>query len=148
MLVLKVAVVLMAIASYLSVVDGKCCASCPLSGRCPDGTGCTPIFNCCATGPCNVFCCACNGNCRTSRERAIDRFLGRAEIESDDHNIAFERFGQLDEDKNGEVDFPEFRQFVPLSHLSAFRDMDVNRDGKITIEEFDEDAGRALKSMQ
>ena len=147
MLVLKVAVVLMAIACYSSIVDARCCGGCPLSGRCADRTGCRPLLHCCATRPCNFLCCNCRGRCRAPRTRAIDYLIGQAEIEPEDLNIALERFGQLDKDKNGEVDFAEFHEFMPLIDSSAFKDMDVNGDGKVTIEEFDEDAGRELKKI-
>ena len=147
MLVLKVMVVLMAIFCYSSVVSGKCCGGCPWSGRCRDRTSCIPLFHCCATRPCNYACCNCGGECRRSRTRAIDYLLDQTEIESENLNIALERFGKFDKDKNGEVDSAEFHQFVPLTDSSAFKDMDVNGDGKVTIEEFDEDAGRALKKI-
>ena len=70
-------------------------------------------------------------------------------ISADNLNVAIERFGHFDVDKNGAIDIHELKQAghsMP-SHAreSAFRKIDVNRDGKITIEEFDEDAGWSIQ---
>ena len=145
-MVLKVVVVLVAIASYVSVANGKCCGGCPLSGRCSDGTRCTALFNCCGTGPCNIFCCSCSGVCRSPS--LLQSVLPLAKIEADSLDVAIERFGRFDIDKNGAIDIHEMKQghSVPVYvQESAFQSIDVNRDGRITIEEFDEDAGRALQ---
>ena len=150
MMVLKIVIVLMAVASYASVANGACCAGCPLSGRCPDGTSCTPLFNCCATGSCNIFCCSCGGVCRKATLLQSVLELPWAKIEAENLDVAIERFGQFDVDKNGAIDIHELKQQanhgVPAYvGESAFRSIDVNRDGRITIEEFDEDAGRAIQ---
>ena len=72
-----------------------------------------------------------------------------AKIAADNLDVAIERFGQFDTDKNGAIDIHELKQAdhnVPAYvRESVFRSIDRNRDGKITIEEFDEDAGRSLK---
>ena len=147
MMVLKVVVVLMAVASYASIANGLCCAGCPLSGQCPDGTGCSPLINCCATGPCNIFCCSCDGKCRSSS--ILQRVLPLAKIEADNLNVAIERFRRFDIDKNGAIEIHEMMQVdnsMPIYvQESEFQEIDVNKDGIITIEEFDEDAGRALQ---
>ena len=147
MVVPKVLVVLMAIASYMSVANGQsCCPGCPASGRCPDGTRCTPFINCCATGPCNIFCCSCEGECR--EPPFLQSVLPQAKIAADNLDVAIERFGLFDTDKNGAIEIHELKQAdhsVPAYvQESAFRRIDINRDGKITIEEFDEDAGRSI----
>ena len=146
MVTLKIAVILMGIFSYTSVANGKCCAGCPLSGECPDGTGCTPLFSCCATGSCNLGCCNCGGECRQSS--VINRFLSRADIQEKNLDIATQRFDQLDADNNGAVDYQEFRRFPRSAWGAAFQEIDANHDGKITIEEFDEDAGQSLEKLQ
>ena len=147
MITLKVVVVFMALASYISMATARCCGGCPLSSRCSDGTGCTPFINCCATGRCNWFCCNCGGVCR--RSSIMDRFLSRAQTEEEHLNVAMERFGQLDKNKNGAIENSELREFIPSFALeSAIQEIDVNSDGKITIEEFDEDAGRSLKQLK
>ena len=55
----------------------------------------------------------------------------------------------VDADQNGAIDIHELKQVdrsMPAYVLeSEFQRIDVNRDGKITIEEFDEDAGRSMK---
>ena len=147
MVVLKVVVVLLAVASYASVANGLCCAGCPLSGSCADGTRCTPLFNCCGTGACNIFCCSCYGMCRKSS--ILQSVLPWDKIAADNLDVAIERFGHFDVDKNGAIDIHELKQAdhsMP-THVreSAFRNLDANRDGKITIEEFDEDAGRSIE---
>ena len=146
MVVLKIVVVLVAIASYTSVANGKCCDSCPWSRQCPDGTHCS-IVNCCATGPCNIFCCNCDGVCR--RPSFLWSVLHLANNPADNLNVAIERFGQFDTDQDGSVDIHELKQAdisVPAYvQESEFERIDINRDGKITIEEFDEDAGRSIK---
>jgi Ca2+-binding EF-hand superfamily protein len=63
--------------------------------------------------------------------------------------VAIERFGQYDTDKNGAIDIHELKQAdrsMPANvRESAFQRIDANRDGKITIEEFDKDAGMAIQ---
>ena len=71
-----------------------------------------------------------------------------AKIEADNLDVAIERFSQFDVDKNGAIDIHEMKQglSVPVyAQESTFQSADVNRDGRITIEEFDEDAGRAIQ---
>ena len=64
--------------------------------------------------------------------------------------MAIERFGQFGTDKNGAIEIHELKQQAnhgvsAYVRESAFLSIDVNRDGRITIEEFDEDAGRAIQ---
>lgn len=75
--------------------------------------------------------------------------MSRAQSEEENLKIAMERFGRLDKDENGMIDESELRELVPRFALeAALQEIDVNRDGTITIEEFDEDAGRSLKKLQ
>jgi Ca2+-binding EF-hand superfamily protein len=75
--------------------------------------------------------------------------LSGAKIAGDNVDEAIERFGHFDTDKNGVIDLNEMKQAGPSmpAYLqeSEFQGIDVNRDGRITIEEFDEDAGRAIQ---
>ena len=71
-------------------------------------------------------------------------------ITADDIAVAIECFDNFDTDQSGAIDINELKQAVtvgmPAYFLeSEFGKMDVNRDGKITTEEFDEDAGRSIK---
>ena len=73
-----------------------------------------------------------------------------AKTAADNLDVAIERFDHFDTDKNGAIDIKELKQADAISMPayvleSAFRKIDVNRDSKITIEEFDEDAGRFMK---
>ena len=142
-----IVVVLMAVASYAFVANGLCCAGCPLNGQCYDSTQCTPLFNCCATGSCTIFCCNCSGVCHKSS--LLQSVLPLAKIEADNLDVAIEHFGQFNVDKNEAIDIHEMKQanhgVSAYVRESAFRSIDVNRDGRITIEEFDEDAGRAIQ---
>ena len=146
MVVVKVLVVLVAIASYVSIANGICCDRCSHLSPCPDGTKCS-FFECCGTGPCNIFCCNCDGVCRESS--FLQRTLPWAKIAADNLDVAIERFGQFDTDQDGAIDIHELKQAdvsVPtFVRESEFERIDVNRDGKITIKEFDEDAGRSIK---
>ena len=60
--------------------------------------------------------------------------------------MAIEHFGQFVTDKNGAIDIHKMKQTdnrlsMPVYiQESAFLKIDVNMDGMITIEEFDEDA--------
>ena len=146
-MILKIVAILMAVASYASVANGQCCGGCPASGWCPDGTRSTPFIHCCATGPCNIFCCNCQGECREPSfiGDIIDPDLP-AISEAQNLDIAVERFHRFDKDKNGAIDIGELRHYMPTYiSKSAFQDVDVNGDGKVTIEEFDKLAGRSIK---
>ena len=92
MVVLKIVVVLVAVAGYMSVANGICCP-CPSSTHCADGTGCG-LFSCCATGPCNIFCCNCDGVCR--RPSFLQSMLHLAKNAADNLDVAIEHFGQFD----------------------------------------------------
>ena len=146
MMVVKVLVVLVAIASYVSIADGICCDYCSHVSPCPDGTTCS-FFECCATGPCNIFCCNCDGVCRQAS--FLKSVLPWAKIAADNLDVAIERFDQFDTNQNGAIDIHELKQAdvsVPAYiRESEFERIDINGDGKITIEEFDEDAGRSIK---
>ena len=145
MVVLKIVIIIMAIAGYVSVANGICCP-CPLSTHCADGTGCG-LFSCCATGPCNIFCCHCDGVCR--RPSFLRSVLPLAKNAADNLDVAIEHFGHFDTDQDGSIDIHELKQAdisVPAYVRELeFERIDINRDGKITIEEFDEDAGRSIK---
>ena len=75
--------------------------------------------------------------------------MSRAQSEEENLKIAMERFGRLDKDENGMIEESELMEFVPRFALeAALQEIDINHDGTITIEEFDEDAGRSLKKLQ
>ncbi|CAG7834732.1 unnamed protein product [Allacma fusca] len=51
--------VLLVVSTHMTYVSGECCYD--SNGVCADGTYSTP---CCGHGPCNIFCCNCDGGCR------------------------------------------------------------------------------------
>ena len=71
-------------------------------------------------------------------------------LATDNLDVAIEIFGRFDIDQNGVIDINELKQSDTVGtpdHVmeSEFGKVDINRDGKITIKEFDEDAGRSIR---
>ena len=74
-------------------------------------------------------------------------------LATDNLDVAIEIFGRFDIDQNGAIDINELIKAIRhcwcarpcLLMESEFGKVDINRDGKITIKEFDEDAGRSIK---
>ena len=97
--------------------------------------------------PATFFCCSCAGVCR--EPSLLQSVLPWAKIAADNLDVAIERFGQFDTDRNGAIDIHEMKQAdhsVPAYvRESKFGKIDINGDRKITIEEFDEDAGKSIK---
>ena len=140
MVALKTLVFLAIAAAFVTVANAECCG-CPSSGVCPDGTGCSG-FSCCAHGSCNIFCCNCDGGCRTRLPSIYQR------IDSLHHTLG--RFREIDTDGSNGIDFNEFTRFFSRqpfieSHRDTFNSHDHNGDGQISIQEFDEDTGKLLQ---
>jgi hypothetical protein len=71
------------VTALLPLATAVCCND-HGNGRCDDGTSPTP---CCAHGGCNIFCCNCDGGCRS---RSVKRDLPLAQVErSDSINTSF-----------------------------------------------------------
>lgn len=104
---------------------------------------------CCGVGGCNIFCCNCDYGCRQG-PYSLQNLLPLANrITADDIAVAIERFNNFDTDQSGAIDINELKQAVTVGMPAYFLElefgkMDINRDGKITIEEFDEDAGISI----
>ncbi len=128
MAALKTAIIFLAVIAAANAV----CCPCTSLFRCADGTHCS--FGYCGYGPCNVFGCNCDGGCRGST------------ITGDEGATALTRFGAIDKDNNGVIDLSETKdsdrgKMLPSRTLRAeFVTADINRDGTISIEEFDKDA--------
>lgn len=78
--------------AFVGAASALCCPSNAI-GMCADGTVGTP---CCGYGPCNIFCCHCDGGCReppaSKRSKnliAVD--LPGAIDTNNDNNINLER---------------------------------------------------------
>ena len=83
---------------YVHSSNGVCCkAHRPVTTAfCFDYTFPTP---CCGYGPCNIFCCNCDGGCRTHKSRKV-----RSLDEDDDTRTYFQ---SLDLNQDGVIDFYE-----------------------------------------
>ncbi|KZP23352.1 hypothetical protein FIBSPDRAFT_1043047 [Athelia psychrophila] len=86
----------------LSYTSAECCTP-DGSALCADGTY---GFPCCGKGACNIFCCECDGGCRTSDSRAslsARNPLGVVEADS-----CKQRFSQADANGDGKLTFLEW----------------------------------------
>ena len=126
-------IVLLSVLGVLAIVaytNAECCP-CSNSGFCSDNTVCGTYPNfCCAHGNCNIFCCNCDGGCRTGLEAKQD-------------DNATEFLSQIDKDSSGDVDLQEFENFnikynMPKNMLiyTIFTLLDENEDGHISAKEF------------
>ena len=148
---------------WLEATDGTCCGTwseqCPAG---PDGAGESCTFYtyktcgdgryhhspCCGKGPCNIFCCNCDGGCLGSTAPGF--------TQSDNTTNAIARYQALDQNNDKKIDQEEFKKFLStdsgVQQLSGhveqleqllFESVDVDKNGAITIEEFDKDAAAA-----
>lgn len=138
MVALKTVIVLFAV---IAATNAECCTR-PSDGYCPNGSLCLIIDGCfcCANGWCNIFCCNCDGGCRQDTHGKGGK--GAA---------ALERFRAINTDKDGGISFNEFKDYsgmLPYNRIiqALFSAQDLNKDGKISVEEFDEDAAKHIKS--
>ena len=124
------------------------------SSKCCKGASST--FGCCATGRCNIFCCNCDGDCRSTwkvekcggsgrrswcviQDRCSSR--KRRDVAAALANEAFKKFKLIDADSNGALDYNETLVAVPsIQHdRKLFDNMDTNKNGLIDPFEFDSD---------
>lgn len=144
-------------ATIVTVADGICCALCPGVGRCLDKTSCRPLSTCCAYGRCNIFCCSCAGACRPhvlpvesrnilDEDIEIGFHADQTKSEANNFITAIQRFDKLDENRNGGIEFSEFMSH--FENLAAFQGLDIDWNGKISLEEFDADAANTYKKLQ
>jgi len=126
---------------FAVLAAANACCTRPTDGKCPDGSGCNVADGCfcCAYGACNIFCCNCDGGCRPSSKY------------SGDAAASLQRFRALNTGRSGGITFNEFKTYgdtLPHSQMmqALFNTHDLNKDGKISFEEFDEEAAKLLKS--
>jgi hypothetical protein len=97
-----------------------------LATKCGDDTKPTP---CCGYGKCNVFCCNCDGGCRSSRRRSNPDEIAANDLAT---------FGEIDLNKDGKVDADEAHKFVAPKNLTQafeFARYDLNGDGFLSLYE-------------
>ena len=96
------------------------------SGRCDDGTTGTP---CCGYGKCNIFCCNCDGGCRTS--------MGKRS------NDEINTFSDHDLNQDSKISFDEMvtvlNEMPRHRLLDEFTKMDQDESGFIEAKEYDSD---------
>ena len=129
----------------ISLISSKCC---------PHNTG-KNVLGCCATGKCNIFCCNCDGQCRSMKTGYINAKgvwvpvpgcnFKRSLLDSSDYKTSdiesHKLFQLLDLDKNGKLDLNE--TLLALSHFkfdqAQFAELDKSQNGFIEPNEFDSD---------
>ena len=146
MMVLKVVIVLMAIASYASVANGLCCPGCPLSSQCADGTSLfltrtavqlvPAISSVAAAVECVVDLPFFSGACSLWLRLKLITLMW----------LLSALISSIYMDKNGAIDVHKMKQAdnSMLKNL-YFEELMLTCHGMITIEEFDENAGRAIQ---
>ena len=128
-------IIFLSVLGVLAIVastDAECCG-CSFNKRCMDGTSCG-FTSCCAYGSCNIFCCNCDGGCRTPGLEF--------EAKQNDNATHFEFLSIIDKDSSGDVDLQEFENFsmqMPQNMLvyTIFTLLDENEDGHISAKEFE-----------
>ena len=140
------------VTSQLKFTDAVCCRSvvfvAPGYGGCGDGY-------CCGRGPCNIFCCNCDGGCKkrwewdgkeSIRNKRITR-EARSMVQNTSLTSAT-YFRNIDIDGSNAITMeeaemylknePKFKRNVGISLQKHIRRMDTNNDGIISLKEFDE----------
>lgn len=137
---LKTVIILFIVAAAANAI---CCPRPENFYRCPDGSVCSPVLDCfCCTkcGSCNIFCCNCDCDCRWPPQ---DKGSSAA--------AALERFREINTGRSGAITFDEFKSYgdtLPHKRIMQvlFNAHDLNKDGKISFEEFDKDAAEQVKT--
>ncbi|KAK8055103.1 hypothetical protein PG993_000330 [Apiospora rasikravindrae] len=129
---MKYITALVVAATAISAAHAFCCDS-NSKGFCKDGSEGTP---CCATESCNIFCCNCDGSCRSSkRSFAADPFASKPVEEA---------FALADAEGNGKITLPQYLAFMRVPKeddevkavwAAWFNKHDKNHDGVITPDE-------------
>ena len=125
---------------FAVLAAANACCTRPTDGKCPDGSGCNVIDGCfcCSYGSCNIFCCNCDGGCRQSSK------------DKGDAAASLQRFRAVNTGNSGGITFDEFKTYgATLPHSLMIRVLfnahDLNKDGKISFEEFDAESAKLIK---
>ncbi|CAC5414824.1 unnamed protein product [Mytilus coruscus] len=133
-LLLRLTLLFVICSVIMETANGACCRR--RRGRCGDCTKPTP---CCGYRKCNIFCCGCKcrkGRCSGRRKRQLS-------YDTTDSS-AYGTFMGLDINKNGMMEQFEFSKAMEqmqitdnMTVLHHWSVMDEDKDGLITMEEFD-----------
>lgn len=93
------------VTSLLPSVLAVCCRE-KCNSRCSDGTGATP---CCAHGGCNIFCCNCDGGCRTGNFNCRRESVFEQAVNTDSVSVAFV---EADKDGAGNLSMANYLEYM------------------------------------
>jgi hypothetical protein len=135
-IILAVTILVVVALQLATKVDAACCSANKdlqynngvgfIYTKCGDDTKPRP---CCGYGACNIFCCNCNGGCRSSRRRSNPEEIAANDLAT---------FGEIDLNKDGKVDAEEAHKFVAPKNLTyefEFARYDLNGDGFLSLYE-------------
>jgi len=116
-----------------------------LKWGCLDGTAATPY---CGNGPCNIFGCNCDNGCKSGKYKGFvwDR-EAPVEREAAPGLDEYKAFMAIDTNGDGVIDMEEASAKVGPSNLQRTLESDLNGDGKISPNEFDEDISEVTMRM-
>jgi hypothetical protein len=139
--VISFVMICVVVAMTLDQAAAVCCGSCWLG---PLRCCVTNLDYCCGNGRCNIFCCNCDGGCKCfiDLKRSITN-------EAEQYLVGAEKlFQRIDIDGDnlltvGETVFyfethKRFKSSTNISFNEEIKKMDMNYDGKISPDEFDE----------
>ncbi|CAG7721852.1 unnamed protein product, partial [Allacma fusca] len=117
--------VLMLVSFHMSYVSGICCPS--YRGLCQDATEGT---SCCGYGPCNIFCCNCDGGCR--------RGSGRGRLFPNQTDVTFSNEHTPRDENNDDVpdeqEAATCQQMLPSENDLLFAAVDSDVEGSFAWE--------------
>jgi len=115
---------------------------------CKDGSKTSGPLSYCGKGPCNIFGCNCDGGCKTDipydtinkgRSLEVERVLPGLD--------EFKAFKAFDTNGDGLIDMEEATAGVFQFDHKKVKEIDLDRDGKISPQEFDADISEEVMRM-
>ncbi|KAF9630114.1 hypothetical protein BFW01_g295 [Lasiodiplodia theobromae] len=107
-----------------------CCHVINENNECRDGSWGTP---CCGQGGCNIFCCNCDGGCRSDNRKLASRATIDGAADADSFSVA-------DVDGTGNLTLAQYTQYMGATeddeiYVNWFKQHDKNGDGVVTPDE-------------